>query len=648
MTTSIPKITRKGKSTFRLFRHFYLISVVAIIVILVVAGLGLRSIFRKMVLEEAQRDAIRISYALRDCEVKEFISIDDSKEQSLFIPAEEMASLDHEMRIFLAPFDIVKIKIFNTETRIIYSTDPKIIGKLNMDNDKLAGALNGTAVSKYETKDHVWDLEGEKNYDVGIVETYVPIYSDAGKVIGSFEIYKEVTEDFQAADKVLLHAGTIFFIIVVGIFSVLMFIIHHSAETIKTNAETLAASNESLKKEIIDRKQAEQERQHLETQLWQSQKMQAVGTLAGGIAHDFNNILGSIIGYTNLALDDVPDGTIANGNLKQVLIAGSRAKDLVRQILTFSRQDEHQKKPVEIASVVRETLLLLRSSLPATLEIKQNIEADSSMIMADSTQIHQVIMNLCTNAADAMADKKGVLEVSLTDIDLKSDTMYSHSKLQAGQYVKLAVKDTGHGIDSVTLERIFEPFFTTKAVGKGTGMGLAVIHGIVENHSGIITVDSKVGEGTTFNIFFPGIESSDVSEDNPSEIVAGQGEVILVVDDEKPLVDVTKQMLERAGYTVEGFTSSVDAAKAFRAEPDKFDLVITDYAMPVMSGKELTKELLQIRSDIPIILCTGFSEEINAEEANNMGVKNFVMKPVAREEITRIIRNLLDRKEIVV
>jgi len=415
-----------------------------------------------------------------------------------------------------------------------------------------------------------------------------------------------------------------------------------------TSIDTLNATNQQLQFEISERKKAEKEKEKLHVQLRQSQKMEAVGTLAGGIAHDFNNILGSIIGYTDLALEDVPDGTVANDNLKQVLIAGSRAKNLVRQILTFSRQNEHQKKPVEAASVVTETLTLLRSSLPTTIETKQNIEADSSIILADSTQIHQIVMNLCTNASDAMADKKGVLEVCLTDIDLKSDTMYGHKELQAGQYVKLVVKDTGHGMDSETMERIFEPFFTTKDVDKGTGMGLAVIHGIVEEHNGTITVDSEIGKGTTFNVFFPKIESNDASEDDSSEMIGGQGEVILVVDDEKPLVDMTKQMLQRSGYTVIGKTNSVDALETFRGEPDKFDLVITDYAMPVMTGKELAKELLQIRADIPIIICTGFNDEIDSEEANNIGIKKFIMKPADRKEITGIIRNLLNRKGIAV
>ena len=643
---SCKKETKKSK--FHLFRHFYLISVVAIIIILIAAGLGLRAIFRKMVLKEAERDAVRISYALRDHEMKKFISIDDSKEQLLSVPSEEIARLDHEMRTFLVPFDIVKIKIFNAESQIIYSTDAKIIGKLYPDNAKLAKALSGTTLSKYETKEHVWDIADEQRVDVGIVETYVPIYNSAGKVVGSFEIYKDVTDDFHIADRISIRAGAIFCVTVLTVFSALMFIINRTSQTINSHANDLMAINKNLELEIINREKIEKEKITLETQLHQGQKMQAIGTLAGGIAHDFNNMLGAIIGYTNLALDDVPDGTIANENLKQVFIACSRAKNMVKQILTFSRQNEHEKKPVGIGHVVTEALKLLRSSLPATIEIKQNIEAVSSVILADSTQIHQVVINLCTNASDAMADKTGVMEVSLTDIDLKSDTVYGHKKLQAGEYVKLTVKDTGHGIDSVNMERIFEPFFTTKDVGKGTGMGLAAVHGIVEDHGGIITVDSEVGKGTTFNVFFPRIENSDVSEDEPSEIIGGHGEVILVVDDEKSLVDVTKQMLQRVGYTVVGKTSSVDALETFRAEPDKFDLVITDYAMPLMTGKELAKELLGIRSDIPIILCTGFSEEIDSQEANNVGIKKFIMKPVVREEITRIIRDLLDRKEVAV
>ena len=635
-------------SKFYLFRHFYLISVVAIAVILGVACLGLRGIFRNFVLFEADRDAIRISRALRDCEVKEFIPTDDSKEQSVSIPAEKIPQLDHELRAFLAPFGIVKIKIFNRNTRIIYSTDPDIIGKLNPDNTELAKALSGKTVSEYETKEHAWDLEGEKHYEVGIVETYVPIYNQAGKTIGCFEIYKDVTEDFHMADNILLRAGGVFFTVVLSVFFVLMFIINRAAETIKSGTAKLILSNKKLEEEIIERKHAEEEKDELQAQLRQTQKMEAVGTLAGGIAHDFNNILAAMIGYAELALQDAPDGSIARSNLEQVLIAGSRAKELVKRILTFSRKTEQQRKPIEIAPIIKEALKMLRSSIPTTVEIRQNIEATCSMILGNPTQIHQILMNLCTNAAHAMGEKGGLLEVGLSDVEIDSPVVTKFGTLQDGSYVKLVVKDTGCGMESKVIERIFEPFFTTKEVDKGTGMGLSVVHGIVEDNGGLITVDSKPGRGTTFNVFFPMIESPRIEEPETSEIVCGRGELILLVDDEKPIVEMMTQMLEVLGYAVLGKTTSIDALETFRAEPGRFDLVITDYAMPGMTGRELVEELMSIRADIPVILCTGFSEDIDSEKAMNMGIKAFVMKPVDKENLAVIIRNILDKKEITV
>ncbi len=637
-----------GKPAFYLFRHFYLLSVVAIAVILAVACLGLRCIFRNLVLGEAERDAFRVSYAICDREIEPFMQSHRTKEHSLFIPPEEMPQLDRKLRTFLAPFDIVKIKVFDRDTRIIYSTDPRIIGKLDTANTKLAKALSGTAVSKYETKEHVWDLESEERHEVAIVETYVPVYNDAGEVVGSFEIYKDVTEDFHIADNILLRAGSVFFIALLSVFSALLFIIHRAAEAIKSSTVKLISSNKKLEKEVDDRKRTEKEKRELEAQVRQTQKLEALGTLAGGITHDFNNILAAILGYVDLALEDTPDGSLARSNLEQVLIAGSRAKNLVRQILTFSRKTEQKQEPMEIAPIVKEALKMLRSSIPATIEIRRNIESDRSVITADSTQIHQILMNLCTNASHAMDDDGGVLGVSLTDFDIESALVTDYGTLQPGSYVKLTINDTGCGMDSKVAERIFEPFFTTKPVDKGTGMGLSVVHGIVENHGGVITVQSQLGKGTTFDIYLPRIESPDTHQTQTVQIPRGKGEVILVVDDEKPIVDMMKQMLERLGYAVVGKTGSIDALDTFRAEPDSFDLVITDYAMPNMTGKELAEALMAVRPDIPVILCTGFSESIDAERAKSMGIKEFVMKPVARSEIAATIRNVLDKKEITV
>ena len=399
---------------------------------------------------------------------------------------------------------------------------------------------------------------------------------------------------------------------------------------------------------ITELNQVEQDKKELEKQLLQTQKMDAIGTLAGGIAHDFNNVLGSIIGYADLAMDDIQEGTIARSNLEQVLIAGSRAKQLIKQILTFSRKAEEGQKLIQVAPVIEESLKMLRASIPSTIEIRQNIESQDGIISGNPTQIHQVVINLCTNAAHAMGENGGVLKVGLEEVSIDSDIVTHYGDLKMGQYLKLTIKDTGCGIESDVIDRVFEPFFTTKDVDKGTGMGLSVVHGIVKNHNGIITVDSEPQKGTIFNVFLPKIGSGDLTEDKSQEIPHGQGESILLVDDDPSIVGMMTQMLERLGYSVVAKTSSTEALETICAEPDKFDLVITDYAMPGMTGKELAKKLLDTLPDIGVILCTGFSEDINSQQAMNMGIKAFIMKPVDRDEIALIIRNILDKKEITV
>lgn len=400
-------------------------------------------------------------------------------------------------------------------------------------------------------------------------------------------------------------------------------------------------------RDITERMQAEKEKEKLEIQLRQSQKMQAIGTLAGGIAHDFNNILGALIGYAVLANDDIPEGTRAHQNQQEVLIAANRAKELIKQILAFSRKDKAKLIPMQIDKIIQEALKLLRSSLSATIQINQEINCNSS-IMADETQIHQVLLNLGTNAAHAMAKKGGVLDVILTNVNIDSDTMTCYGNLKQGSYVKLAVSDTGCGISEEIKERIFEPFFTTKEVGKGTGMGLSVVHGIVENHYGVMTIASNPGGGTIFEIFFPCVEGRENNDVENSGVVPGQGERILFIDDERSVVTMTTLMLQRIDYKVVGETDSIEALKIFQENPYKFDLVITDQAMPKMKGTELAKELMKIRPEIPIILCSGYSENIDSEKAKAVGIKEFFMKPVNREEISQIIREILDKREILV
>ena len=379
----------------------------------------------------------------------------------------------------------------------------------------------------------------------------------------------------------------------------------------------------------------------LEQHLRHTQKMQALGTLAGGIAHDLNNILMPIIINTELALDDVTKESPSKSYWEQVLDAAYRGKDLVQQIITFSRRSEQDRKPMKIAPLVKEALKLLRASLPVTIEMHHNIKTNSGVIMADSTQMHQVLMNLCSNAAYAMREKGGVLDVSLVDVELDSEMAERYADLKVGPYIKLTVSDTGHGMDRTVMERIFEPFFTTKEAGEGTGMGLALVHGIVKDHDGAITVYSEPGEGSTFTVFLPRIKEDLPSQPVSSTLILTGKERILFVDDEEAVIQGVQNMLARLGYTVIAKTDSIEALESFRAQPDEFDLVITDQTMPQMTGVTLAEELKRIRPDIPIIMCTGFSEVISAEQAKAVGIQEFIMKPLGSREIAETIRRVL-------
>ena len=398
--------------------------------------------------------------------------------------------------------------------------------------------------------------------------------------------------------------------------------------------------------DITKRKKAEKEKMELELQISQKQKMEAVGTLAGGIAHDFNNILAAIQGYLELSLDDLPEESAVRDNLEQIQPCVNRAGKLVKQILTFSRKDqqEQEKEPVQISSIIKEVLGMLRSSLPATIKICRKIHADSSMVLADPTQIHQVLVNLCTNASHAMRDAGGLLEVSLKDVNLESEIRIEDEHLERGHYVMLSVSDSGCGMEKEVLERIFEPFFSTKKPNEGTGLGLSVVHGIIKSHDGAIAVSSVPGEGTTFDIFLPKIECSNIQEPQSSESTTKEREVILLVDDEEVVLDVTRQILERLGFDVVAKTSSIDALEAFQEEPDEFDLVITDQVMPNMTGTQLAGNLVSIRPDIPVILCSGFPENVCPDELKS--IKEFIAKPISKQEIAAIIRTVLDGSSV--
>jgi nitrogen-specific signal transduction histidine kinase len=356
------------------------------------------------------------------------------------------------------------------------------------------------------------------------------------------------------------------------------------------------------------------EHKQLESHLQQALRMEAIGTLAGGIAHDFNNILGAVIGYTEMALNDNDDNGPLESNLQEILKAGKRAKDLVKHILAFSRQADKEVKPIRVKSIVKEALKLLRASIPATIEIRQTIKSDA-VVLADSTQIHQVLMNLCTNAHHAMRETGGLLEVSLTNVELESSLTERGLSVTPGTYLCLKVSDSGHGMSPEVIGRIFDPFFTTKQRDEGTGMGLSVVHGIANSHGGAITVQSQLGKGATFKIYLPVIGREIKASGKAKEQIPHGRENILFIDDEVSLVDIGQQVLERLGYKVVTRTSSVEALELFQAKPDTFDLVITDMTMPNMTGAKLAREMMSIRPDIPVILCTGYSQQITKKRA---------------------------------
>jgi PAS domain S-box-containing protein len=396
-------------------------------------------------------------------------------------------------------------------------------------------------------------------------------------------------------------------------------------------------------RDISERVRERTEREGLQAQLRHSQKMEAIGTLAGGIAHDFNNILAAIMGYTELALLEAGEGSLRD-TLVEVRRASGRAKDLVAHILAFSRQGEMARTPVNVAPIIKETLKMLRASLPATIEIKQTMGQDLGKILADPTQMHQVLMNLCTNAAHAMRETGGVLEIGLTQVQLKEEPVLQTFALEPGSYLRLTVRDTGQGIAPAILDRIFDPFFTTKNRGEGTGLGLSVVHGIVTGHGGGIEVQSALGQGTTFSLYFPVLESiTEIVEAVAVATPPTGKERVLLVDDEAALIEMGERVLVYLGYQVTTRTSSIEALELFRDQPDNFDLVITDYTMPNMTGGELAKHILAIRPGMPIVLCTGFSEVFTEEKAMAMGIQGYVMKPISIHDLARICRNVLDQ-----
>ena len=392
--------------------------------------------------------------------------------------------------------------------------------------------------------------------------------------------------------------------------------------------------------DITGRKRAEEEKETLRAQLNQAQKMEAIGVLAGGIDHDFNNILSIIVGYTELAREDAPPGSELTHDLDNVLTAALRAKELTKQILAFSRQSTAERIPIKIQPMVREALKMLRASIPSTITIQADIQPQGGAVLADLTQVHQIVMNLCTNAYHAMEKTGGVLSIAVHATRLDHPPPCAGRELTPGDYVELTVSDTGSGIGPEIMDKIFDPYFTTKEIGKGTGMGLSISHGIIISYGGAITVESTVGQGTTFHVYFPVIQQEAMAPEEAPEAPRGT-ERILFVDDEKPLAEMGKNLLERLGYTVTACTGSSEALAAFMDNPARFDLVITDQTMPGMTGTDLARRMLLVRPELPIILCTGFSHLVTKELAKAIGIREFALKPFTKATLGQLIRKIL-------
>ncbi|MBF0120036.1 MAG: response regulator [Desulfobacterales bacterium] len=423
--------------------------------------------------------------------------------------------------------------------------------------------------------------------------------------------------------------------------------VHLSLDRLK---KELKMKNQELKNEITRREHAEKEHKKLYEQLLESHKMNTIGTLAGGVAHNFNNILSIIIGYTQIALEnEIPPDSPAKDSLKNVIKASIRAKDLVNQLLTFSCKQMTRKGNTSVALVIKESMYLLKASLPANIELKVEISEDTGMILGDSVQIQQIILNLVSNAKDSMSHDGGVLKITLDNFDIKKDSENIFQDANEGAYIKLSVSDTGHGINKDIINNIFDPFFTTKEVGQGMGMGLPVIYGIVKNHNGFINVKSKIGKGTVFDIIFPiviDIKQKDLNKKEKIEddkIYHGHGNILLV-DDEALLGSVYKTILSGLGYSVDFYLDSIDALKTFQNNPNKFDLVIADIDLPNMTGYDLSMKILEIRSDIPVILITGYNAAIDKDNIKTLGIQEILYKPFTRSELSETVSRVLNVK----
>ncbi|MCP4158442.1 MAG: PAS domain S-box protein [Deltaproteobacteria bacterium] len=395
-------------------------------------------------------------------------------------------------------------------------------------------------------------------------------------------------------------------------------------------------------KDNTEKKRLEEEKKKLEAQIRQSHKMESIGTLTGGIAHDFNNILSIVIGNTELALLDIPESNPSYDNIRTIKDAGLRASEIVKQLLNFSRKTDQILKNIEIDIVLKKSLKLLRSTIPATIEIEEDIRGQNICILGDITQINQILMNLCINSSKSIGNDSGQIIVSLEEMVLNRKDVLALPDLKPGKHVQIQVRDNGNGIESSIIERIFDPYFTTSEIGKGTGMGLSVVLGIVKNHDGAITVESQKGEGATFKVYFPATMGNTYQIPKLEDMTLTGSESILFVDDEISITEMSKKTLERLGYSVDTVDNPVDALENFKLNPGDYDLVITDMAMPKINGLDFTKEIRDIRNDIPVIICSGFNTSINEDNIDEHSISAYLSKPVITSELAKTIREVLD------
>jgi len=452
--------------------------------------------------------------------------------------------------------------------------------------------------------------------EVPVDDSGAPIKDKDGRTVGVVLAFRDITER-KRAEAALRKT-------------------HEELEMrVQERTSELTRANTELNGEIAKRERAEQ-------QLLQVQKLESMGVLTGGIAHDFNNILGPIIINSEMVLSDLPEGPGIRSNLELILASSLRGRDLVRQMLLFSRKSEKKQEIITLSPVIKETFKLLRSSVPTTIQMELQLKTESDTVYADPSQIQQVIMNLCTNAAYAMRGTTGSINISLEHISF-GPTDLPEPDMQPGGYLVLSVKDTGLGMDEKVRSRVFEPFFTTKPVEEGTGLGLSVVYGIVKSHRGSITVYSEPGRGSVFRVYLPKSEPGILKKAETLKPVPGGNERILFVDDEQPIVNSVRNMLQRLGYKITALMDSREALKIFSADPSQFDLVMTDQTMPFMTGEDLGKELMRMRPDIPVILCTGYADFISSEKATAMGFQGYIMKPFTVREGAELVRNVLDQ-----